>query len=71
MANPIKELNNLLHKADDYIMELEKLVGPEELEIVKEVNDHLDEAFKALKKIKTAKSANIIWADYQKTVNGG
>jgi len=66
MANPLQELIKLLDKSDDYMMELEKTMDPK---VWKEVNRHLDEAYKALNAIN--KSANIKWADYQEAVNGG
>jgi len=51
MAEPLKDLIDLLHKSDDLIMDLQKSAGPEELKIIKEADEHLDEAYKSLKKL--------------------
>lgn len=52
MAEPLKDLMDILHKSDDYIMALQKSAGPEEEKIIKDVDKHLDEAYKLLMGLK-------------------
>jgi len=61
MIEPIQKLVDLLNKSDDYMMDLEKtLNSPEEKKIWKETNEHLDEAYKSLNKLKIRKAISSI-----------
>jgi len=53
MTNPLKELLDLLDKSDDFVMAIESKLDPEGKKILKEADRHLDEAYKALKKLQT------------------
>jgi len=61
MADPFQKLIDLLNESDDYMMDLEKTLNdPEEKKIWKEIDGHLNEAYKSLNKLKVKKAISSI-----------